>query len=391
MRYALEGVRVIDLAQHLAGPGVSMYLADQGADVIKVEPRGQGDQSRRMGSTPFLGENSRSFMVLNRNKRSITVDMRTPQGKEIITRLVRGADVVVTNSRTRVSERLGIDYETLRSINPRIIYGSVSAYGTRGPYAEKGGFDRMTQGMSGAMYRKTPEGVPMTAGVWISDSSIPMLLSYGIMCALWAREKTGVGQKVETSLLQAAVAMQGGDLVLAEDDPAGPVEGGSASYGIFQCGDGVYINVGALQDDQFVRLCGVMDLEHLAQDPRFNDPARNQEFRAEAFPIIEEFFKLKPSSEWLDLLNAADVPCAPILERWQVFDEPQIVENEIIVRVQHPEAGRTRLMGPPVRLSEMPGEIRTPAPLLGQHTDEVLRELGYDAQEIDVLRAHEVV
>jgi len=391
MASALEGIRVIDLAQHMAGPGTSMYLADQGAEVVKIEPPGKGDSSRALGMTPFVRENSRVFMSFNRNKKSITLDVRTPRGQEVLRKLVERSDVLIHNLRPATAARLGLSYEALAEINPRLVYGSVTAYGTKGPYAHKGGYDRMTQGMAGAMYRRGPDGVPITAGVWISDCSIPMLMAYGIMCALWAREKTGRGQKVETSLLQAALAMQLNDLILVENDPTAEEDYGGPTYGVFRCADDTYINVGALQADQFARLCKVLELEHLAEDPRFSDPGQSAQFRADVFPIIEELFKYRTAREWLAILDEVDVPCAPVLERREVFFEPQIVENEMIVPLQHPEVGPTRVLGVPVRLSDTPGAIRHPAPLLGQHTEEVLSELGYSPDEIRVLRAEDIV
>jgi crotonobetainyl-CoA:carnitine CoA-transferase CaiB-like acyl-CoA transferase len=391
MAGALEGIRVVDLAQHLAGPGTSMYLADQGADVIKVEPRTVGDASRRSGGTSKTFGNGPSFLVLNRNKRSITLDIRKPQGQEILARLIENADVLVHNLRRRVTEKFCLTYEALHERNPRLIYAWISAFGSKGPYADKGGYDRLTQGFSGAMSRRDQNGAPITAGVWISDCSVPMLMSYGIMLALWAREKTGVGQKVETSLLQAAVAMQSTSLIRIDEDPTPPAEAGGPGYGIYQCGDDVYINVCALQQDQFQRFCLSLELNHLADDPRFYDPKAQREFRSEVYPVIAEVMRTKPAEEWLGILDRSDVPAAPILSRDEVFEEPQMLENEMIVGVEHPAVGRTRMFGVPVKLSMTPGEVRAPAPLLGQHTEEILAGLGYSQAEVDAFRAGEII
>lgn len=383
MERALDGIRVLDFTRHLAGPGTCMYLADQGADVIKVEPIGLGDPSRK--------GNSATFLVLNRNKRSMTLDLRKAKGKEVLHRLVERSDVLIHNVRRRTAEKLGIGYDDLRKVNAGLVYGCISAYGSKGPYADKGGYDGMTQSLSGAMSRRAPDGTPVTAGVWISDCSVPMLMAYGITLALRVRDKTGLGQQVETSLLQAAVAMQSNYLVRFDEHPTPPPEPGSPGYGTYRCGDDVFITVGALQQDQFQRLCMVLDLPHLAHDPRFSHPRGQHELRAEVYPIVAELLRTKPSSQWLELLDGADIPCAPIRDRSEAIDEPQIVENEFIVPVDHPEAGRVRMMGVPVRLSMTPGAIRNPAPLVGEHTDEVLREFGYGPEEIQALRAEAVV
>jgi crotonobetainyl-CoA:carnitine CoA-transferase CaiB-like acyl-CoA transferase len=388
---ALSGIRVIDMAQHLAGPGTSMYLADQGADVIKIEPRLSGDANRRSGGSALTAGNSPSFLVLNRNKRSITLDIRQPKGREVMLRLLDSADVLIHNMRRRVTEKLGLTYEELSKRNPRLIYAWISAFGSKGPYADKGGYDRLTQGFSGVMSRRDRDGVPITAGVWISDCSVPMLMGYGIMLALWSREKTGAGQKVETSLLQAAIAMQSTSMVRVEGDDSKPAEVGSPGYGIYQCGDGVYINVTALQQDQFQRFCLALELKHLADDPRFYEPSAQREFREEVYPVLDEVMKTRPSREWLKILDEADVPAAPILGHDEVFEEPQMLDNDMIVSVDHPKVGRTQMFGVPVKLSATPGSIRRPAPLLGEHTDDVLREFGYSAAEVEALRAEAVI
>jgi len=388
---ALTGIRVIDLAQHLAGPGTSMYLADQGADVVKIEPRLTGDASRRSGGSALTAGNGPGFLVLNRNKRSVTLDIREPRGKAVLFRLIEHSDVLVHNMRPRVTQKLGLTYEEMRAVNPRLVYAHISAFGNQGPYAGKGGYDRLTQGLSGAMSRRDHEGAPITAGVWISDCSVPMLMSYGILLALWAREKTGLGQCVETSLLQAAVAMQSTSLVRVDQDPSKPAEPGGPGYGIYKCGDGVYINVCALQQDQFQRFCLALELNHLSDDPRFDDPTAQRELRSEVYPVIDAVMKSKTAEQWLRILDEADVPAAPILDRDEVYDEPQMLQNDMIVTVDHPKVGRTSMFGVPVKLSMTPGSIRHPSPLLGEHTDEVLYELGYSTAEIEELRTAAVI
>jgi len=386
----LQGLRVVDLSQMWAAPGVSMYLGDQGAEVVKVEPP-NGDMSRGLGTTPYLKENSKSFMVVNRNKRGIVVDIRKPAGREVVLRLARKADVLVENFRPGVAERLGVGYDDLGALNPRLIYCSVSGYGRKGPYAERPAYDRILQGLSGAMYRRMPEGTPISTGVWIADCSTPMLIGFAIMLALWEREKTGLGQRVSSSLLQAALAMQSVDLVLPEDDPTPSDEERYQGTGIYRCGDGQYINLVALADHQFARLLSTMDLDHLNQDPRAKDPYRKMQFRGEVAQVLEGIFETRPAGEWLDLLQKSDIPCGPILDRREVFDEPQILENEMLVRTEHPAAGRVKMLGIPFELSRTPGGIQRPAPVLGQHTEEVLRELGYSEEEIHGLRAEAVI
>ena len=389
--YALEGIRVIDLSQGQAGPGSSMYLADQGADVIKIEPPRGGDSNRSESNDPVLANNSPRFMVMNRNKRGITLDIRQPQGKSVLFRLLEQTDVFITNIRAQAALRLGIDYEALHKLHPRLIYGHITGYGTKGPYADKGAFDRLTQGFSGVMYRRWEDGTPVTAGIWVSDPSVPMLMAYGITLALRVRDRTGAGQKVDTSLLQAAIAMQSPFLIKVEKAERPLMDFESPTYGIHRCSDGQYINVAALRQHQAVRLFRLLDLNHLAEDPRATDPTRREEFRSDVYPILEALFATRPVKEWLALLDEADVPCAPILDRDQVFSEPQIIENEMITRVEHPTAGPVQMFAPPIHLSETPGAIRRPAPLLGEHTVAVLHELGYSDAEVAELRAAEVI
>src|SRR5436309_1467604 len=302
MSPVLDGVKVIDVAINYAGPTTSMYLADQGADVIKIERRLTGDTARRSGNTPFLKLNSRPFMAINRGKRSITLDITKPDGQEILRKLAQWADVFVENFRPGVMDRLGIGYDALSALNPGLIYASITAYGTKGPYADQAGFDRLVQGMSGSMFRKDPEGRPMTTGVWIADWSAPMLMAYGIALALMVRAQTGRGQRVESSLLQAAIAMQLGELTVTEDDPdhGATREENQSSYNTFLCADGVYLNLAAIFPHQYARLCEALDLPHIAHDPRLTDPRRRHELHEEAGPVFAAIFETRPSHEWLD-------------------------------------------------------------------------------------------
>lgn len=393
MAGALEGITVIDTAINYAGPTTSMYLSDQGADVIKVEARVTGDTGRRGGSSPYLGKNSRFFMAINRNKRSITVDLKKPEGKEIVQALAKRADVFIENFRPGVMDRLGLGYKELTGLNPRLVYATITSYGSKGPYADKAGFDRLVQGMGGAMNRKDTEGRPTVVGTWIADWSTPMLMAYGISLALWQRDKTGVGQRVEGSLLASTLAMQLGEITVAEDDPTPmtTVTEDSPAYSCFECADGQYINLGAIFPHQFARLCKTLDLDHLADDPRLTDPAQRRQLHAEATPVFDAIFRTRTLGEWLDALQEADVPCGPIVDRQKVAYHEQIMANDMMVSLHHSVAGKTRVIGTPVRLSANPPRELKPAPQLGEHCEEILLELGYTRGRVEELRNAEVI
>lgn len=390
MQYPLQGIKVIDMAINYAGPLSSTYLGDQGAEVIKLEAR-TGDTGRRGGTSPYLKQNGRFFMAINRNKRSLTLDIRKPEGREVLEKLAQQSDVLIENFRPGVMERLGVGYEALAKFNPRLIYGAISAFGAKGPYAQAAGFDVIVQGMAGSMLRKDARDRPQTGGVWIADYSTPMLMAYGIMLALWMREKTGKGQKVDTSLLQGAISMQWGHLALAEDDPTPPSDGEPGGGGPFLCSDGAYINVAPIFAHQFVRLCRLVGLNELAEDPRNEDPVQRGKLRAEANQHLTELLKTKPSTEWLRIFLEEDVPCGPIAELAWVPYQDQILANEMMVPLTHPVAGRTRIPGVPIRLSGASTVSPTPAPTLGQHTDDILSELGYSHAQVQTLREQEVI
>ena len=392
---ALEGVKVVEVAQVWAAPGAGMYLADQGADVIKIEPP-WGDDARRVFTQPPLPDGeSRSFLPLNRNKRGIAVDISSPEGQDIVYRLVDQSDVFIHNFRPGVEEKLGYDYNSLNQRNPRLIYAAVSAFGTEGPYANRRGYDLLFQSLSGILSkRRDEEGVPISSGVWVADSSAPIALAYGISLALLARHRSGRGQRVETSLLHMALAMQTVDLVRTATETS---QGGDtdfsrqALYSPYRCQDGGFVIMVVLSDQQFAGLCHALDLEHLLSDVDYSDNLKRAQKSAELHELISGILSTRPRDHWLRVLEDADVPAAPVLERGEIFDHPQVAANRMLTVQDHSQAGAVDMVNIPVRLSDTPGSLRSPAPVLGQHTGEVLRELGFDDEAINRLRAENVI
>ena len=392
---ALDGIRVVEMAQIWAGPGTGMYLADQGANVVKIEPL-WGDEGRRVFTQPpIVGGESRAFLALNRNKRGLALDISHSEGQEIVYRLLAGADVFIHNFRPGVERRLGYDYDTLSQRNPRLIYVGVSAFGPRGPYAQRRGYDLLFQSLSGILAkRRTGEGVPIPSGIWISDASAPIAAAYGVTLALLTRETTGRGQRVETSLLHMALAMQSVDLVRVEHegDSEGPPDYSSqAMYSPYRCGDGRYLIMVVLTNEQFASLCRALELEHLIDDPEYGDGLKRAKRSQELYELISGVLETKPLEYWLGIMERHDLPVVPVLEREEVFVHPQIEANGMLATQENPLAGRVEMFSTPVRLSENPGSLRSPAPLLGQHTEEVLEELGYDDAGIQRLREQKVI
>ncbi|HEU0062216.1 MAG TPA: CoA transferase [Hyphomicrobiaceae bacterium] len=375
MASALERLSVVDLSSHLSGPYCAMVLADHGADVVKVERPGGGDDARKM--PPFVGGESAPFMIWNRNKRSVVIDLKTAAGKTQLLDLIDGADVLIENFRPGTLERLGLGWATLSVRNPRLIYAAISGFGQTGPYRDRGGFDLVTQGMSGLMSVTGPkDGPPHRMPIAISDVAAGMHLAIGILCALEARHRTGRGQLVETSLLESALSFgvyEAAHVAATGTTPPrlGQAHRGSSPYQVFPTADG-WITLGAAQDNFWLRLCELLGIPELSKDARFasnGDRVRNNNALV---ALLEGYFRTKPSAHWLAALEAAGIPSGPVLDFDQAMADPHVVARGMAVDTLHPSAGTVKTLGIPVKLSETPGALRRPAPRLGEHTVEVL-------------------
>ena len=386
---ALSDVRVLELTQVMAGPFCGQVLADMGADVIKVEPPG-GDSTRRSLGFRMGGDDTAAFLAVNRNKRSLTLDLKQDEHRAAFVRLAREADVVLENNRPGVAKRLGVDYETLAEVNPRLVYASISGFGQTGPYSQRPGYDLIAQGLSGVMsVTGEPDGNPVKSGIPIGDLSAGLFCAVAILSALHARERTGRGQYIDTSLFEGALALSIWET--AELWATGRVPGklGSAHrltapYQALRTADG-YITVGGNTQPLFERLCTAVEAPQLAEDPRF---ATNDDRMANVSELVEELeaaLASRTTDEWVAALVDGGVPCGPIHDYAEVFADEHTRAREMEVTVEHPVEGTIRGLGIPVKLSDTPGSVRRPAPLLGQHTEEILREAGFSAEEISAL------
>ncbi len=391
----LAGVRVLDLGRHLAGPTCAMLLGDLGADVIKIEKPGVGEDGRAAGP-PFFEGVSAFFLSANRNKRSLTLDIKQAEGQETFRRLADSADVVIENFRPGVMDALGIGYAVASERNPRIIYCSISGFGADGPYADRPGLDQIIQGVSGLMSVTGFEGEePVRVGIPIADLLTGLYGAYGILAALQARERTGRGQEVNTSLLEAMVGTMGFQAVRyinggGVPPPAGNHHPINAPYGVFRAKDG-YLTLGATGEKRWAQFCRLMGAEEWLEDPRFATNGARYENRLVLAELINEKLQARTIDEWERFFNEAGIPAGPVYAMDGALDHPQIRHREMVVERPHPILGTVSLLGLPVKFSETPGDVHRIPPELGEHTDEVLCEVGLNGDDVRRLREQAII
>ena len=392
----LAGVKVLDLTRVLAGPYCTMFLGDLGAEVVKIEQPEVGDDTRAWGP-PFAGGESAYFLCINRNKKSVTLDLKSNQAVGLLRRLAEGADVLVENFRPGTMERLGLGERELRAVNPRLIYASLSGFGADGPMKDWPGYDLIVQAWGGLMsVTGMPDGEPTKVGVAIVDIVAGLMLGKAILAALFARERTGAGQKLETSLLEAEVAClinAGSNYLVGGGVPGrwGNAHPSIVPYQSFKSRDS-YLVIGVAGEAIWRRFCQAIGMVGLADNPRFARNPQRVEHRGELIDILTEIFLQRDTAAWMTLLIDAGVPCAPVQTIDQVFLAPQVIAREMVVEIPHPTAGTLRMAGLPVKFSGTPASIRLAPPLLGQHTAEVLRSwLRLDDSAIDDLKSKGVI
>ena len=387
----LAGVKVLELAQIMAGPTCGMLLADLGADVIKVERVPDGDDTRRM-NRPSVGSESAAFMAMNRNKRGIALNLKRLEAQAALKRMAARADVLTENYRKGAMDKLGLGYEALKAVNPALIYCSISGYGRTGPYADRGGFDLVAQAMSGLMsITGEPGGAPVKVGPPVCDINAGMLGALGIVSAYVHRLKTGEGQLVDTSLYEAGIHQTHwhSAIYFATGQPPGPSGSAhllSAPYQAFRASDG-WLAIGGANQSNWERLARVLGAPQWIDDERFRTNADRMQNLAELSALINEKLGSRAVRDWIAALEAQGVPCGPIQSIADMAAHPQTAAREMVVALEHPRAGSTRALGLPIKLSATPGSVTRPAPVLGQHTREVLAEFGFSPAEIESLYA----
>jgi crotonobetainyl-CoA:carnitine CoA-transferase CaiB-like acyl-CoA transferase len=385
----LDGITVLDLTRVLSGPYCTMLLADMGARVIKIEQPGKGDDTRAWGP-PFLEGESAYFLSINRNKESVTLDFKKPEGRAILGRLIAKSDVLVENFRPGTLSRMGLDFNTLHAAHPRLVYCSVSGFGQTGPRSHQPGYDAVMQGEGGLMSITGPaDGPSFRLGVAIADIVSGMFAAYGTAMALFARERTGRGQNVDVAMLDSVIALltyQAGNFFASGRVPGrlGNRHPSIVPYETFAASDGEFV-LAVGTDDQWRKFCAVAGL---AEDSRFATNRQRVTGYDELRPIVADRLRQEPRQYWIDRLGAAGVPCGSVRNFQELFADPQVAAREMVAWLEHPTIGAMQVLGVPVKLSDTPGGIDTPPPRLGEHTDAVLsRDLGLEAEAIAALRA----
>lgn len=394
MRLPLEGIRVLDLASMLAGPYGATMLGDMGADVIKIEPP-RGDESRTMG--PGIENDSGLYVGVNRNKRSLVLDLTKPEGREVYYRLVQTADIVIENLRSDAEKKLGVSYEDTVKHNPKIIYISVSTFGETGPYSGRPGIDPLAQALTGFMSTTgQPGGGPVKTGVAVADATCSNLVAYSAMVALYTRETQGIGQRIEMCLVDGLMHLQPSNVgQMSILDYQTPRHGNSSvfytPYNTFTCRDGKDVLIALFNDKWFRNLCRAMGRPDLAADERFTTNAGRMAHKDEVEAEVQKWFSSVDWKEAMKALIDADVIAAPVNDTREAFQDPQINHNKMLVEVDHAKLGKIKVGGIAPKLSQTPGSVRRPPPVLGQHSDEVLRESGFSDEEIANLRQAGVI
>jgi CoA:oxalate CoA-transferase len=395
MKKALEGVRVIDLTRFLSGPLCSMYLADFGAEVIKIEIPGRGDDTREYG--PFMGGESGYYLSLNRNKKSVTLNLKSPEGVEVIKELIKKSDVIMENFSPGTMKKLGLSYEDVKEINPNIVYATCSGFGVTGPYAKKPAYDAIIQGYGGIMsITGSEETAPNRVGVSIGDITAGFYMTIGILTALYHRRHTGEGQMLELSLLDCQVALLENPIMRYFatgmcSKPAGNRHASIAPYSAFPTKEGQII-VAAANDKHWQLFCVAVDRKDLLDDPRFTTNRLRVDNYGELEPLIVEILSKKTGKEWIETLEAGGVPCGPISSVEEVANDPQVNAREMILEMDHPTAGKVKVSSNPIKMSETPFNLQSVPPLLGENTAEVLQSLlNYDNEKIAKLKTAKII
>ena len=391
----LKGIRVLDLTRILAGPYATMILRDFGAEVIKIEQPGIGDEARDFG--PFKNDFSLYFMSVNRGKKSITLNLKSPRGKELFLELVKGSDILVENFRPGTMEKLGLDYESLKTHHPSLLYAACSGFGQTGPYAMRGAYDMIIQGMGGIIsITGEPDRPPVRVGTSIGDITSALFTAIGILSALRHRDQTGEGQLIDVGMLDCQVAILENAMVryFSTGDiprPLGRRHPAITPFEIFESADG-YVVIAIGNNELWRKFCEHVDHPELIDDERFHTNALRTENHESLFPILAEIMCRRTTDEWVEALETIGVPCGPVNTVDKVANDPQVLARDMIAEVEHNTTGTVQIPGIPIKLSETPGQIDAPAPNLGEHTSEVLTGLlGLEAEEVNQLKQNGIV